>query len=530
MAIMYPKSIAEYMPTESERIVYQELKNQLPDSFSVFYSVEWSTYKNGKLVKSESDFIITSPEYGYLCLEVKGGNGIRIENNVWYVKDNKHGERRLNCTPYEQAEKSMYYFKDFFSNTYHSNYQGIFGAGVIFPFYTVEEKETFSNRNKECTIDSNDINNIYSFIKRMFKIWGGASYGFKVYRESQHKAFLELLRKRIAISAAAGALIKYKEQQLDVINRVQDNYIYFIKNIKQFYMCGGAGTGKTWISMKMAKYEAAVGIKSVLYICASKYLSSMVKKQIGDVVDVLDIETMFSSIIEDFEIFEAPLYEGVIRNLKTSFSRYDAIFVDEAQDFTEEWAKIIRKLLKNQDEGRLGVFYDDIQILREYSFGEGFGIEAEPYLLRENIRNTANIYSWASSHTNLGTDVIANPVEGPTPITEYIRDKNALTHRLETLFKEYFDDEELKFESIVIISDNTNDFMNSYTDGIAKWKFNRSTEYMDGCIRVVSVEEFKGLEADMIIYIHDETTNDNVNYIAYTRAKYYLLEFVWRTE
>lgn len=530
MAIMYPKSIAEYMPTESERIVYQELKNQLPDSFSVFYSVEWSTYKNGMLVKSEADFIIASPEYGYLCLEVKGGNGIRIENNVWFVKDNKHGERRLNCTPYEQAEKSMYYFKDFFSSVYHSNYQGIFGAGVIFPFYSVEGKETFSNRNKECTIDSNDINNIYTCVKRMFKIWGGASYGYKVYRESQHKAFLELVRKKIAIAAAAGALIKYKEQQLDVINRVQDNYIYFINNIKQFYMRGGAGTGKTWISMKMAKNEAAGGTKSVLYICTSKYLSSMVKKQIGDVVDVLDIKTMFSAIIDNFGRFEAPLYEGVISNLKIPVGGYDAIFVDEAQDFTEEWAIIVRKQLKDQDGGRLGVFYDDVQILRENSFGEGFGIEAEPFLLRENIRNTANIYSWASSHTNLGTDVIANPVEGPTPTTEYIRDNNALTYRLETLFKEYFEEEELKFESIVIISDNVIEFMNMYKEGIAKWNFCRGTDCIDDCIRVASVEEFKGLEADMVIYIHNEAANDNMNYIAYTRAKYYLLEFIWRTE
>ena len=39
MANMYPKNINEYMPTDSERIVYQELKNQLPDSFDVFYSV-----------------------------------------------------------------------------------------------------------------------------------------------------------------------------------------------------------------------------------------------------------------------------------------------------------------------------------------------------------------------------------------------------------------------------------------------------------------------------------------------------------
>ena len=48
MVIMYPKNIAQYAPTDSEQIVYYELKQQLPDSFEVFYSVSWSLMKNGK--------------------------------------------------------------------------------------------------------------------------------------------------------------------------------------------------------------------------------------------------------------------------------------------------------------------------------------------------------------------------------------------------------------------------------------------------------------------------------------------------
>ena len=57
---MYPKNISEYLPTDSERIVYQELKNQLPDTFDVFYSVSWTSYYAGRLVKSEADFIVAS--------------------------------------------------------------------------------------------------------------------------------------------------------------------------------------------------------------------------------------------------------------------------------------------------------------------------------------------------------------------------------------------------------------------------------------------------------------------------------------
>ena len=73
------------------------------------------------------------------------------------------------------------------------------------------------------------------------------------------------------------------------------------------------------------------------------------------------------------------------------------------------------------------MFYDDVQVLREESFSDGFEIASLPFLLHENIRNTANIYNWTSEKTNLGKDMIANPVEGPTPQTEMIQEKGQLT-------------------------------------------------------------------------------------------------------
>ena len=257
MAIMYPKNIAQYAPTESEQIVFYELEHQLPNSFEVFYSVSWTLIKNGKKEKSEADFVVVSPNYGFLCLEVKGGTGIRVMDNEWTLLDNVHGDRKLPRSPYDQAELSMYFFKNAYANEYSIDYQGIFGAGVIYPFYAVNDIEKLSNRPAVCTIDSTGLNDLHNQIKKMFKFWGGSSFGFRVYEKNQHKTFVEIIRKRIAIDAAAGALVKYKERQLDVINRVQDGYIYFLSNIRQFYIRGGAGTGKTWIAMKMAEQEAA---------------------------------------------------------------------------------------------------------------------------------------------------------------------------------------------------------------------------------------------------------------------------------
>ena len=102
---MHPNNLSEYMPTDSERQVYYALKTQLPSDYHVFYSVKWTNFNNDKLLKSEADFIVVSPKYGYLCLEVKGGSDL-IENlyedeSVWKIVDLEHGARELSRSPYD---------------------------------------------------------------------------------------------------------------------------------------------------------------------------------------------------------------------------------------------------------------------------------------------------------------------------------------------------------------------------------------------------------------------------------------------
>ena len=67
-----------------------------------------------------------------------------------------------------------------------------------------------------------------------------------------------------------------------------------------------------------------------------------------------------------------------------------------------------------------------------------------------------------------------------------------------------------------------------YFEFIAKWKFTKRDLSSASEIKMSSVEEFKGLESVMVIYIHSETVTPNMNYIAYTRAKYYLIELIRR--
>ena len=364
MAIMYPSNINEYLPTRSEKIVYDELKKQLPDSYEVFYSVEWSKDNNGKMEKSEADFIVTHPNYGYICLEVKGGSRLYIEDNQWYLEDIKNGTRRLKRSPYAQAEESMYYFKSLYRQVVNLSYNGIIAAGVVFPFFNVASIATeISDRQSECTIDATKMNDLHNAIKSMFKT-------------------------------------------------------------------------------------------------------------------------------------------------------------------CEEVACVIKLLLKDEKESVLGVFYDDVQKIQAESFGDAFMIETPPFLLRENIRNTSNIYNYAMENTDLGRDVIRNSVEGPNPMKEKISDKKHLTQRLGNLLKEFIIDESLNNSSVVILFEDIEDAKDYIENGLAQWKFVFSKPTKDNEIQISSAFDYKGLEADMIIYIHNASSNKNINYIAYTRAKYYLYELI----
>lgn len=527
MAIMYPKDLVAYSPNDSEREVYNQLRDQLPDSFEVFYSFKWSYIKDGKMLKSEADFIIVSPDYGYLCIEVKGGSDmtIDIDSGVWHLCDS-YGGRDLDESPYDQAEHSMYFLRDTFKSMNSVAYPGIYGAGVIFPFYSIPDSPYISDRNAELTIDKTQMNDLYNRIIHMYDVWGSSSYKARAFKKSFHDAFVEMIKKKIAIAAAAGSLIELKRKELEVVNRVQDNYIFFLNNIRQFYVRGGAGTGKTWLAIKMANSEAKKDGADVLCACASKPLSEMIKSNVSENVEVKSVEELFSEICEDGFELKFPTFDGIEDHVKEGSKKYDAIFIDEAQDFTPEWAYVIRLLLKDEHNSRLGVFYDDVQILREESFADAFMIDTPPFLLRENIRNTSSIYDWATERTNLGKDVISNPVEGPKPTVEKIKDYKLLTNRLQNLFKEYLVDEGVKNSSITILLDNLEEFMERYKEGIARWKFVTKRTEDENEIFVSEVGNYKGLESDMVIYIHHKEVSANIDYIAFTRAKYYLIELI----
>lgn len=534
MAIMHPQNLNNYDPTESEKVFFEELEKQLDDSYHVFYSVKWyGTDIRGDRVNSECDFLIFTSNFGYLTIEVKGGNRIEVNDRHWILHyNNRFGEaeqRDLGKGPYHQADRSMYYFYDYYKKETYSKFQGSYGMAVAFPFYNIDV-DLENDAPKELTIQLQDMNNLQNRINALFHYWNKRNRGVFL-SNAQAAKFINLVNKKIALSVAAGALIPITERKLQTINLVQDAVISVLSNYNKIRIVGGAGTGKTWIAIKKLMQQANLG-KKCLYTCYSKSLTQYVHNQFSSsLIDCKSIEELFASKLSNEEI------SALIRDenddimyysslLSHRIEKYDCIIVDEAQDFTYDWAKSIQLFLK--DASVFWILYDENQNVYKRNFSDGFGINEPPYVLMNNIRNTRNIHSWIKGKTAIGEQIISNDICGCNPEIHSYDNINQVEVFINNVFVKLISEESVnKKDIVVIVNDGQVDTWDNKKFGKFKLVSNVTDESTD--ILLSSVSDYKGLEANIIIYLnywpaHIPKTEEYYNrlYVAGTRAKYYL--------
>ena len=299
MAVMHPEDLENYECTATEREVYEALRDQLSEKYQVFYSIRWfETNEENKRVDSECDFLVFDPSFGFLTIEAKGGLGIEIENGRWFINEYSDrystSRRELKCSPYEQAEKSMRHFYNYFADEFLQTFNGVYGFAVAFPRYTIDSALA-ADAPMELTIDIEDMGNLAKRINEIFHYWRNRRNLYIPFSPDQKTRFINIINKRISLSAAAGALIKIKEKEFSKIDFVQDSIIDILYHYPQVRIIGGAGTGKTFIAMKKALRDANAG-KKVLFLCCNKELVNFVQLKMNH-PELVDFHTYESLII-----------------------------------------------------------------------------------------------------------------------------------------------------------------------------------------------------------------------------------------
>ena len=541
MAIMHPVDIENYDYTSTEKEMYYALNEQLPDKYHVFYSVRWFETVNNKRIDSESDFLVFDPSFGYITIEVKGGTGITVIDGNWTLIEDyspsNSSSRVLKCSPYEQAEKSMRHFRNYFISEFNQKYNGVYGFAVAFPRYVIGSQLT-QEAPPEITIDLSDMSSLREKINQIFHYWRNKRNITIPFSAEQRVRFLTAINKQISMSAAAGALIPIKEKEFSKIDFVQDSILDCLHNYCQVQIVGGAGTGKTFIGIKKAIRDS-LDEKRVLFTCCNEELTEFVKSRTCQYpnIDVFSyIELMKNLLGEKYD--SLPINSNgnkscfeYLDEIPKEF-RYDSIIVDEAQDFDIDMGLAVRSLLVDDCKSSLYVFYDKNQNVFEMDFENAFAIDAQPYVLRYNIRNTGSIYQCAVERTNLGHDTVANNIVGVRPEVHNYSKPSQAVKALSLIVNRLVKEEYVPAKSIVIVSDMP--YENSILAGEQRigafnlvFKYYNDVNENEICFK--TVEEFKGLESNVIIYLTHEFTNllpstidYRKEYVAITRARYYL--------
>ena len=529
---MHPSDITKRKHVKSEEDFFNACRDQLSEKYHVFFSVRWYSEENGKRIDSECDFLIFNPDYGFLCVECKGGKGIYVDDDdTWFLEEYDE-DRKLRCSPYKQAEESMRFFKRYYEDELETAYPGIYGNAVAFPKFAVSSPITVESP-LALTIDIEDMGNLQTRIIEIFRYFNVKRGGHASFMAPDaQKKFISLINKRVALSVAAGALIEDKERELAEINQTQDVVIDLLMHYPRAFIIGGAGTGKTWIAIKKIK-RCLLSRKHPLFLCYNATLAARVKRNIemagADVYSIDEFaETILGTACETApSVNGCKEYANLLEQLP-DLQQYDLVIVDEAQDFTEDWAYCANLLVK--DKGSLYVFYDESQNLFSRDFGDKFFIDGEPFVLRYNIRNTSNIYQYTLDRTALGTDTLVNQIEGVEPAVRKLTRKQAVISFVDSVVNKLVNKEGVSPEKIVILSNQRLDqsVLNdvSYVGG---YPLTSLTDTVPGGVVFASVEDFKGLESDIIIFINHTYKGEAntkeiraIQYTALTRARFYL--------
>ena len=208
---------------------------------------------------------------------------------------------------------------------------------------------------------------------------------------------------------------------------------------------------------------------------------------------------------------------------ETAF-RYDAIIVDEAQDFTDEFWLPIEMLLADRNKSRLYAFADHNQAL--YARSAKPPIDEDPFLLTVNCRNTKVIHD-AAYRYYAGAETEPPSIEG-VPIEIIVANSvDAGATRIAAAISKLIVDEKVAAADIAVLV--LRDQKQPIYDALKAKPLPRGTGWAvehhraKKAIVVDTVSRFKGLEAPIVFLCGIEQLSKELDreliYVGLSRAK-----------
>lgn len=540
MAKMYPCPIASDVASDAEKRLYVLLADHLSEDYHVFHSVAWQSRDAIRGAQDgEADFVIAHPQKGILVLEVKGGfidyDG---ENGVWMQSG--HLMRK---DPFSQAKSFKYELLRLLkTDSYWANRHILISHAVAFPDVVVPNYPLTLQAPRRLILDKRDIHTIREWLVEHFDYMAGQQ-GYDHIGAHGIRYLQNLLAPVRHLRSLLGADIEAQEADFVRLTAQQCRLIDFIAAVPRAAVAGCAGSGKTLLAAYKAQQLAGEGLR-VLLTCFNKNLAAFLcDDYLAERPSSLHI-AHFHKVALDLvrrsgqpmgqqteDTLDAFFASRLPEQLSTAVDRlgaqYDAIVVDEAQDFLENWWLPLQLLLEDPDEGILYLFYDDnqniyggIQCVRNLVHNE--------YPLRENCRNTQKINQRVNQFYRGKQSLKALGPPGRDVITITYKTQREMLDALRRILHELVVEEEVSVEDIVILTPVA-ESKSALTQNRRLGRFTLTTNWDVGPNEVfyTTIHSFKGLESPIVILTELEPTlHHSVNelmYIACSRARHHLL-------
>ncbi len=503
--------------SEAERIVFDLLAQiELPGG-TAFHSLSISEHEYKRW--GELDFVVLSPR-ALIALEIKGGV-VTCHDGLWTYTDRFGYPHSSSEGPFRQAQTGLMGLKTRLEERVDAGRLSALalGYGVVLPQtpFGIQSVEW----PPEAVIDQPHLRNagdLESWLRRLTDYWRAHLRVHEDAPEPLVRDVRELLRpafERIPslayrVDSLVTAMERLTDDQYRQLDLIEDN--------PRILIDGGAGTGKTFLAMEVARRGRARG-ERVLVTAWSRNLAAFIRSRLPGDVDV-----------RAFDDLSGP----------TESDPWDLLIVDEAQDvLTIDDLQILDQQVRGGlQAGRWCLFYDQ----NNQSAVRGhFDPEAVAFLaamgavvgrLRWNCRNTREIVTQTKLLTaaDLGT---SSAGAGPSVEFRYVRTREEGAAQLDTYLRSLVA-QDVALDDVTILSPRP------WDESAArllprKWR-DRITLVDEENIglgtrpgmRFATIEGFKGLESKYVVLLdmhaYDDTPRDvSLIYVGMSRARAGLL-------
>jgi superfamily I DNA/RNA helicase len=468
-------------------------------------------------------------------VEVKEGN-IQYSNGQW--QEFKNGRYSpLSKDPLKQARDSMFAIIHRYKEVSKSDYPLRFRYALCFPDTTRKVGMTPEDLHEDSCWTASDLENLEEALKKLFS---------RTDNRNPIEATKQLITKVLSptfrlFSTLDDQFEKLHNQAEIILTEEQERILEETEEDHRKIFFGAAGTGKTFIAMKKALLLAEEG-KKVLLTCYNKHLVTVFNKFASheNVMRMNFHDYLYQTIEnngyelddpEDWNEFYGETLPNMmydLYSLKENDEKFDAILVDEGQDFKENWYLCLDQMLK--ENGHFYIFADRHQNL----FGNGLDslkdFQMSKHKLTINLRNTQRINEWCQPL--IGTNKLRYRISGGQPVEyfawkDYAEERRHLEHELNILISQG-----LSPLKVTILSTHRNEkssLKHLNHIGSGEWPIVELGKSSGYGIKFSTIRAFKGLESDVVFIIglkKDSPVSTPTDiYVGGTRARFLLKIF-----